>query len=560
MPSRLRLARVATPNRKPWQRILTGCISPAAADSQGPWMTLGSRCPSESRTWSFLSPQREQERHNTPGKPSIFEELFPDEALASPRGKVPSSSVTTGNPPGGAETNPLFEDVWQSLESEGAAKEARTGEDGIGSQAWSSQLAPSIRKKRFHPTVLVLSGTTASLLPSDFFRIAPRVSSASKEDSAVSQPVDGWAASNGGIYKIVQDRDPVTLSPRGRYFLYFGSSAAALAYAQEVRDLHTLARRAVQPPQLTKIKARRRHKQRKEDEKFRGEGIGGAAADDGESAFVSLAGTISSGGSGAGSDAYLVSSASEEEMAALNSFSLLAPTAHLDLVMQMPAGTASPGTSSTLSPSSSSSYPSSSSASLSLYDEEQLDDVAAIDATTKVLVALEDTSSSGGNILGWTDVDGNDSTGVTTIKGLRNLIEEDGVRRNLPWAVSDGLNGVVPVQWLVAEQKRLLHAAVKASRKRQQDADRSSDSQPSSEPSPTPPPVALWASRVPDLLAKTEQMNENARYSRYVVSFADAVEARRFVRNWHRRSVSLPGTRTSSNYEQTVILNTTVLW
>ncbi|CAK7568534.1 MAG: hypothetical protein SEPTF4163_006527 [Sporothrix epigloea] len=560
MPLRLRLARVATANQKPWQRKLTGRISPAAADLQGLWTTLGPRCPTERRTWSFLSPQRQQERHNTQGKPSIFEELFPEEALASPREKVLSSSVTTGNSPRDVETNPLPEDVRQWLESEGAAKEAHTGEDGIDGRAWSSQLAPGPRRKRFNPTVLVLSGTTASLLPSDFFRIAPRVSSVSKEDSVASQPVDGWAASNGGIYKIVQDRDPVTLSPRGRYFLYFGSSAAALAYAQEVRDLHTLARRAVQPPQLTKIKARRRHKQRKEDEKFRGEVLGGAAAADGESAFVSLAGTISSGGSGAGSDAYLVSSASEEEMAALKSFSLLAPTAQLDLVMQMPAGTANSGTSSSFSPSSSSSDPSSSSASLSLYDEEQLDDVAAVDATTKVLVVLEDTSSSGGNILGWSDVDGNDSTGVTTIEGLRRLIEEDGVRRNLPWAVSDGLNGVVPVQWLVAEQKRLLHAAVKTSRTRQQDADKSSESQPFSAPSPTPPPVALWASRVPDLLAKTEQMNENARYSRYVVSFADAVEARRFVRNWHRRSVSLPGSRSSSNYEQTVITNTTVLW
>ena len=414
----------------------------------------------------------------------------------------------------------------------------------------------------------MLSGTTASLLPSDFFRIAPRVYSASEQDAAVSRPVDGWAASNGGIYKIVQDRDPATLAPRGRYFLYFGSSAAALAYAQEVRDLHTLARRAVQPPQLTKNMARRRHKRRREDQEFRGEIDIGSAASGGDvdSAFVSLAGTITSGGSGTGSDAYLVSSASEEEMAALRSFTLLAPTAQLDLVMQMPAGTSSSSDSLSPSSSSSSSYSSSSSSSsslLTLYDEEQLDDVAAVDATTKVLVVLEDTTSSSISITSWADVDGNDNAGVTTVAGLRGLIEDDGVHRNLPWAVSDGLNGVVPVQWLVAEQRRLLHEAVKASSARAAAAakgNREPQPSPTAPLPPSPPPVALWASRVPDLFAKTEQMNENARFSRFVVAFADAVEARRFVRSWHRRAVTVPGSGAAANYDKTAIVDTTVLW
>ncbi|CAK7237679.1 hypothetical protein SBRCBS47491_010078 [Sporothrix bragantina] len=496
---------------------------------------------------------RQQDRRDEPAKPSIFAELFPEEARATQGETAPQIPETAEVPLRKDDGDAVPDDVRQWLESEGEVDGARTGEDELPPQR--SILASKSRKRRPNPTVLVLSGTTASLLPSDFFRIAPRVSSASEQDSTGSRPVDGWAASNGGIYKIVQDRDPATLAPRGRYFLYFGSSAAALAYAQEVRDLHMLARRAVLPPQLTKNKARRRHKRRREDQEFRGEiGSGSSVSVEGDSAFASLAGTISSGGSGAGNDAYLVSSASEEEMAALRSFTLLAPTAQLDLVMQMPAG-------SSLGSSSSSS---SSSSSLTLYDEEQLDDVAAIDATTKVLVVFEDTSSSGSNITGWTDIDGNDNTGVTTVEGLRKLIEEDGVRRNLPWAVTDGLNGVVPVQWLVAEQKRLLHAAVKASNTRPAAAAKSkrqgAGHLSESSPPPTPPPVALWASRVPDLFAKTEQMNENARFSRFVVAFADAVEARRFVRNWHRRAVSVPGAGAAANYEQTAIVDTTVLW
>ncbi|CAK7227738.1 hypothetical protein SCUCBS95973_006645 [Sporothrix curviconia] len=562
MPLRLRLVRVLPPNQRLWQHILAGRISPATAGSQVSLTVSRPRCVGERRTWASASTPRWQDGSNEPAKPSIFEELFPDEARVT-RGE------TAPQPPKelrGSEIDTVPEDVRQWLEGEA---EAEAEAEGEGPPTWGPISASSPGKRRTNPTVLVLSGTTASLLPSDFFRIAPRVSSsaaaAEQSDVAGSRPVDGWAASNGGIYKIVQDRDPATLAPRGRYFLYFGSSAAALAYSQEVRDLHTLARRAVQPPQLTKNKARRRHKRRREDQEFRGEiGIGSSASvDAGDSAFASLAGTISSGGSGAGNDAYLVSSATEEEMAALRSFTLLAPTAQLDLVMQMPAGTSGLST-----PSSSS--------SLTLYDEEQLDDVAAINATTKVLVVLTDTSSSGSNITTWSDVDGNDRTGVTTVEGLRSLIEEDGVRRNLPWAVSDGLNGVVPVQWLVAEQKRLLHEAVKASNTRaaarkskRPGAGQLSESQsePQSEvqsssslPSPAPPPVALWASRVPDLFAKTEQMNENARFSRFVVAFADAVEARRFVRNWHRRAVSVPGTGTAADYEQTAIVDTTVLW
>ncbi|ERS97896.1 hypothetical protein HMPREF1624_06067 [Sporothrix schenckii ATCC 58251] len=509
-------------------------------------------------------PRREEAK-----QPSIFAELFPDEASSSRENRIPDNTEEQIDDTREPQTDgsAIPEDVRQWLENESEAAEGdedvREADAAPGTNT-SAQAKP--KKRKTNPTVLVLSGTTPSLLPSDFFRIAPRAAPASSElDAAGSSRrfVDGWAAGNGGIYKIVQDRDPATLAPRGRYFLYFGSSAAALAYSQEVRELHVLARRAVQQPQRNAASAKRRHKRKQEDQVgFGGGSSMGGGASGGGSVYASLAGSISSGGSGTGSDAYLATSATPEEVAALRSFSLLAPTAQLDLVMQMPAG--------------SSVGPSATSSAITLYDEEELDDVATTTATTKVLVVLEDTSSSGGGGAGRQHRDDDDGwqesvaagsssgRGVTTVDGLRALIEADGVRRNLPWAVSDGLNGVVPVQWLVAEQKRLLHDAVKATnaravaKRRRKKAE--AEVQAKQNPGPQHPPVALWASRVPDLVTKTDQMNENARFSRFVVAFADSVEARRFVRNWHRRAVSVPGAGGAAAYEQTAIVDTTVLW
>ncbi|KIH90297.1 hypothetical protein SPBR_00459 [Sporothrix brasiliensis 5110] len=527
---------------------------------------VGRRRTGSCRTWaSATTPRREEAK-----QPSIFAELFPDEASSSRENRIPDNAEEQVDDKREPQTDgsAIPEDVRQWLENESEAAEGdEDGREADAAPGTNTSAQGKPKKRKTNPTVLVLSGTTPSLLPSDFFRIAPRAAPASSEQNAVGSSrrlVDGWAAGNGGIYKIVQDRDPATLAPRGRYFLYFGSSAAALAYSQEVRELHVLARRAVQQPQRNAASAKRRHKRKQEDQVgFGGGSSMGGGTSGGGNAYASLPGSISSGGSGTGSDAYLATSATPEEVAALRSFSLLAPTAQLDLVMQMPAG-------SSVGPNATS--------AITLYDEEELDDVATTTATTKVLVVLEGTSSSGGGGAGRQHRDDDDGWqesvaagsssghGVTTVDGLRALIEADGVRRNLPWAVSDGLNGVVPVQWLVAEQKRLLHEAVKATnaraaaKRRRKKAEAEAEVQAKQNPGPQHPPVALWASRVPDLVTKTHQMNENARFSRFVVAFADSVEARRFVRNWHRRAVSVPGTGGAAAYEQTAIVDTTVLW
>ncbi len=435
---------------------------------------------------------------------------------------------------------------WLQTESEADAAESSHDERDSAKHNRDSPLER--QKRKTEPTVLVLSGATASLLPSDFFRIAPRLAGSqqptpSDGETARSShlPVDGWVARSGGLYKVVQDRDPATLAPRGRYFLYFGSAPAALAYAQEVRDLHTLARRAVQPPQRGKASARRRHRRQLEEQGSGGSGSGS-----------------NGGGTGALSrDTYLISAtATEEEAAALRNFTLLSPTARLDLAMQMPADQSSRRGSHARGGGGGDA------SSLALYDEEALDDVAAASATTKVLVAFQETSTSGdddGMSTVRSDHDADmDSFGVTTIDGVRRLIAEDGQRRNLPWAVSEGLNGVVPVRWLVAEQRRLLQEAVAATSKNT----RSYRGGGHAAPVPPPvPPTALWASRVPDLAGRTEQMNESARFSRFVVAFADAVEARRFVRSWHRRTVIVPGGRKRTGLaEVAAVVDATVLW
>ncbi|EFX02964.1 hypothetical protein CMQ_2893 [Grosmannia clavigera kw1407] len=392
---------------------------------------------------------------------SIFKDLFPDEARRDTGVRIE----------GAGEAGVRLNDNGDG-DGDDALQWLRTMKDGglltIGTDGdpdvFLGTDSGTERSERSEPTVLVLSGATASLLPSDFFRIAPRAARRSDEH------VDGWAAAGGGLYKIVQDRDPATLTPRGRYFLYFGAPAAALAYAQEVRDLHGLARRAVQAP-------RHRNMGRfREAAGSLGETPGGSSQGWGWGrGWVSGSAWGSdwdqrrerhaSEGGGSGSFGL-----AEEAAAALRSFSLLPPMAKLDLAMHLPDRTAAVAS-----------------------DDDDEAEAAAADTQTRILLVLEDTSGGGSD-------HGSDG-GVTSIGGLRALIEADGEARNLPWAVSDGLNGVVP----------------------------------------------------------TDQMDEHASFSRFVVTLPDAIEARRFVRSWHRRSVTVP-TTTSTGSEATAIVKATVLW
>ncbi len=138
-----------------------------------------------------------------PKPPSLFEELFPEMARATetPRTKSAAMAAVTDD-----SLAPWLAD----------APPPRTSPPPPSSRAPTSTMRASA-------TVLILASTTATLAPSDFYRIAPQ-----------GQHVEGWT---GGLLKVLQARDTATLEPRGRYTLLFDSAAAAQAYADRIRRL-----------------------------------------------------------------------------------------------------------------------------------------------------------------------------------------------------------------------------------------------------------------------------------------------------------------------------------
>ncbi|KAK4165954.1 hypothetical protein QBC43DRAFT_314592 [Cladorrhinum sp. PSN259] len=83
------------------------------------------------------------------------------------------------------------------------------------------------------PSVLLLSPLPRSLLPSDFFRIAPQ-----------GHHVDGWAK---GLQKVIQARHPHTHEPREQYFLIFENRTSAQAYLNHIQSLHHQTLEALHP-------------------------------------------------------------------------------------------------------------------------------------------------------------------------------------------------------------------------------------------------------------------------------------------------------------------------
>lgn len=72
----------------------------------------------------------------------------------------------------------------------------------------------------------MLSAASKHLAESDFYRIGP----------TQTTHLEGWMRA-GGISRVVADRDPATLAPTGRYFVQFDNDAAATAWRAELRRL-----------------------------------------------------------------------------------------------------------------------------------------------------------------------------------------------------------------------------------------------------------------------------------------------------------------------------------
>lgn len=152
---------------------------------------------------------------------SIFRQLFPDQAESeTARSERESSRATHGllHPPEDSVMVSLRNEVrnWMSEEGQDQTSWPKPGDYGS------------------HSTVVVISGTSPSLIDTDFYRIAPD-----------GQHVEGWA---GGLVKVIQAHDSISYEPLGQYYLMFYSRPSALAYVDEVRRLHELSRRMLHAP------------------------------------------------------------------------------------------------------------------------------------------------------------------------------------------------------------------------------------------------------------------------------------------------------------------------
>lgn len=93
----------------------------------------------------------------------------------------------------------------------------------------TSNTDPHTLRQRLAATVLVISCASRTLSLSDFIRLSPR-----------GEHIEGWTS---GIIRVIPGRDPETLSRQSHYFLLFSTAAAAEAYRDNIRRLHTLSKK-----------------------------------------------------------------------------------------------------------------------------------------------------------------------------------------------------------------------------------------------------------------------------------------------------------------------------
>ncbi|KAK6073047.1 hypothetical protein SCUP234_08884 [Seiridium cupressi] len=132
---------------------------------------------------------------------------------------------------------------------------------------------------------------------------------------------------------------------------------------------------------------------------------------------------------------------------------------------------------------------------------------------------------------------------------LRTAIKDDGKQRGLPWRVKNLEAKVGEGKWgIMPFGKSGLKAAERASiqENMRETEDRTMHIEPD---------------------ANVEKIkDEFKRYPRFLVPFLDEAEARRFVRNWHRRQLTLKMGREDvdiqsvEEWEETRVFNVTLLW
>ncbi|CAJ2501961.1 Uu.00g048140.m01.CDS01 [Anthostomella pinea] len=155
--------------------------------------------------------QNEENKNQKKDKPSLFEQLFPEEA------KQPGGASTSSR------LSQLFEEPQRIPLHDGFPIEGLQNEENksAGAVEWDTT---ALRAK----AILILSAASKHLLESDFLRLGPK-----------GKHVEGWVS---GILKVIQARDPDTLEPLGHYFILFDSPEAAVYYRDEVERLWQLGK------------------------------------------------------------------------------------------------------------------------------------------------------------------------------------------------------------------------------------------------------------------------------------------------------------------------------
>lgn len=449
------------------QRPLTRSLAAA-------WRPAHSRTLAASSTRRHFSaaqaarPSTEQRGDAPAAKPSLFAELFPDEARQ--RDRSPNSSSRT-EPRHGSDTAAQAHSSLVKPPPRTLSPLPQSAHPLISYYEDSSHHPASASAQQ---CIVVLNAVSKYLTESDFYRVG----------AGRAAHVEGWVA---GITKVTQARDPDTLEPLGRYYISFETAAAAAAWREEVKRLWRISR------EHTPGVIRRRATKGTADFEVLTPSAATPRATSGR--------TRRDGG------------LAEMEMVRreVEGFTLVSPGLPWDL--ETAKYTA---------------------------EERAMEHAGSLveklcrKAGTKFLVMV---AVGGGRISSET---------------LRTVIREDGLQRGLAWRVKNLEAKVDNEAWGI---KPFGKSGLKAQ-------DRMSTEESLAEHGDG----AVGGEQQKDRGVFVDKARDEARmYPRFLVPFLDEAEARRFVRNWHRRELTLKmghqdADAENKEWEESRTLNVTILW
>ncbi|TLD30564.1 hypothetical protein PspLS_02768 [Pyricularia sp. CBS 133598] len=336
------------------------------------------------------------------------------------------------------------------------------------------------------PWLLQLTGTSANLQPSDFYRLAPQ-----------SNHVHYWTT-QGSLAVVTQARHPTTQEGVDHYRLYFESEAGALRYRDEALRLHKLSKELktviAHPPLPSKKRIKRA--------KSKGERASKLEESDFESPKCII--KQDNGGAGASSGQHPAPAmpwgALRQRTEAPKPAAKPEPR-HRDLTAETRAFTLAPPD-----------------AELDLrgpFQPDPGDKPPCVARVAQVLLVISGGSSNG-----------------VSRSALGRLIAADGERRNLRWRLRGGAS-VLPLRIDMSP-------AARAARK-ESGVDNSGD-------------TLRQAVELTQAVEASNETDNDTPYMRYVLSFEESAEAKRFAREWHTRKLVF------NNGDMVLFVKATALW